>query len=258
MAKKPVDPKNLKLGKLPAKDDPRTLRLANYLHLAELEPPPEKCDWSPRARVNMYANDQIGDCAIAGPANLDACMLAADKSQLAPPTVQDVIRAYSAVSGYRPGRPSTDRGCVLLDVMRYLRRTGIGRFKAEAFVRVDVRNHNLLCQATHLFGGLIIGLNMPAAWQSMSEWLAPSDYHNLRGRWAPNSWGGHCTIIAGYDATRVKQITWGAPKLISYHALDVFCDEAYAVLAEDWFGPDATAPNGFDLAKLRADLKAIT
>jgi hypothetical protein len=60
-------PDRVKLGKAPAREDPRTLKLAHYLLEEALPPPPQRTlrrkkvsDWP------MYGNDQYGDCVFAG------------------------------------------------------------------------------------------------------------------------------------------------------------------------------------------------
>ena len=56
----------VKLGKLPARVDPRTLSLARYVDRELLPAPPPALDLS--ARVGewpMYANDRLGDCTTA-------------------------------------------------------------------------------------------------------------------------------------------------------------------------------------------------
>jgi hypothetical protein len=44
-------------------------------------------------------------------------------------------------------------------------------------------------------------------------------------------------------------MTWGF--------LDTYCDEAYAVLSQDWIDKTNLAPNNFDLTALQADLQQI-
>jgi len=44
-------------------------------------------------------------------------------------------------------------------------------------------------------------------------------------------------------------MTWGF--------LDTYCDEAYAVLSQDWIEKSGLAPSNFDLTALQADLQQI-
>ena len=116
------DPEKLKLGKRAPRHDPRTLLMTRYA--APTLVPPKRMDWS--LGVNswpMLANDSIGDCAIAGPAHMIQAWTSNNGEEYIP-TEAEVIRDYSAVSGYVPGDDSTDVGCVMLDVMNYWRRVG--------------------------------------------------------------------------------------------------------------------------------------
>ena len=55
----------MKLGKLPYREDSRTLFIANYL-TPQLPPPPPALDLTRKVKAwPMYNNDQIGDCTCA-------------------------------------------------------------------------------------------------------------------------------------------------------------------------------------------------
>ena len=82
-----------------------------------------------------------------------------------------------------------------------------------------------------------------------------------RGSPHPGTWGGHCVSGHGYRSEElagagVSVVTWGAPLLLSWDFLDAYCDEAYAVLTEDW-GDEDGAPSGLNLEQLRADLAEL-
>jgi len=59
-----VDHAREKLGKKPARHDPRTLQMANYLALPAF---PASRDWTNKAKPawGMMLNDQLGDCTCA-------------------------------------------------------------------------------------------------------------------------------------------------------------------------------------------------
>jgi len=166
------------------------------------------------------------------------------------------ILAYEAITGYRPSDPSTDRGAVELDVLRYWRKTGIGGTKIEAFIALEPKNHLHVQAAVELFGGSYIGLALPVSAQQQAVWSVPPG--GPTGTGAPGSWGGHAVVIEAYDAHGLTCITWGQKKKMTWSFWDAYCDEAYALLSELWAGKKATAPSGFDLAALKADLKAVT
>ena len=62
-------------------------------------------------------------------------------------------------------------------------------------------------------------------------------------------------FVCGYDQDYLTCITWGQLKKLTWNFWKAYCDEAHALLSQDWL--DAS-PLGFDLATLQADLQAIT
>lgn len=254
---KPQQVGSRKLGKLAAKHDKRTLHLAAYLQPLALPQIPAQCAWSSKVPSwPMYLNDQIGDCAIAGPAHLVQSWTAND-GKMQVPTDEQVIAGYQQIGHYDPRDPGSDNGCVLLDVMNAWRGEGLfGGHKIGAFAAVTPAEHHMICAAIYLTGGLTIGLALPEAAQDMQVWQAPSRYHRF-GRYAPGSWGGHCVVLTDYDEHGLTCVTWGGLKRMSWNFLSAYCDEAFAAISPDWLGPDGRAPNGFDTRALMADLAAL-
>lgn len=258
--------KNGKLGCTRSPHDHRTVRLELYMNLSALPEPPESVDWASKVQEwGWLLNDKIGCCAIAGPAHGELAWTANDSDSGGAycPSEADVLRAYSDVSGYRQGRPSTDVGCNMLDVMKYWVKRGIGRSKISAYARLNHRTESgkkLFRSSLHMFGGLHLGLNMPAAWEKPKYekfWQAPKDPRFLRGEWEPGSWGGHAVNVVGYTPKDVTVVTWGRTQRLSWKALDVYCFETWVPLGSGWFGPDKTTPSGFDAARLASDLATI-
>ena len=106
--------------------------------------------------------------------------------------------------------------------------------------------------AIYLFGGLDVGLALPVSAQRQKVWELVSD----TGDGLPNSWGGHCVNITAYDETGLTCVTWGAEKRMSWKFFRAYCDEAYAIVSDD-FLTNGVAPNGFDVKILRDDLKRL-
>jgi hypothetical protein len=249
----------MKLGKKPPRHDARTLRLERYV-AAALPSVPASIDYTTRVhKWPMFANDRIGDCAIAGPAHQIEAWTATDAHRTASITEAQVLKSYSAVSGYVPGDDSTDVGCVLLDVMNAWRKKGLctRTHKIDAYASVRPRDTAMVRAGIYLAGGLTIGLNLPLAAQDLSNWgKAPPG--RLTGDWEPGSWGGHCVVNLAYDRNGMVAVTWGELVRMSYAFFAAYCDEAYAALAgKDWLGKDGRAPNGFDAAALAADLAQL-
>jgi hypothetical protein len=255
-----VDHSKFKLGKAKPRHDPRTFQLANYLgpKAAEACPPaPAMRDWTSKVRKpwGMLANDVVGDCTVAGAAHIIQAWTANEGPQEVSFTDAQVIEAYSKITGYNPTDPSTDQGAVLLDVLKYWRKTGISGHKILAFASPEPGNKDHIRAALDLFGGLYIGLDLPVSAQTQRVWSVPPC--GRRGPGVPGGWGCHCVVAEAYDPQGLTVITWGEKKRMTWGFFQIYCDEAYAVLSEDWLKDDHRSPSGFDLAALQADLQAI-
>ena len=249
-----------KLGKQPARFDHRTLRLARYV--SKLPQPPLEPSWV--THVNnwpMYMNDQIGDCAIAGAAHCDEQWLQYANPGGASPGVvmlndNQVLKAYMDISGYTPGDPSTDTGCVLLDVLKYWRKRGIGGHKIDAFVSVNPKNLQEVAQAIWLFGNVYVGLMLPLAAQGADAWtVSDGGVHTEQG--APGSWGGHCVMVPAMSPKTLTCITWGERLKMSHNFWLDYVDECYVALSQEWMEKNESAPSGFDFVTLANDLEAL-
>jgi hypothetical protein len=170
-------------------------------------------------------------------------------------TDADVLAAYTAVGGYNPADPSTDQGAAIIDVLNYWRRTGIAGHKITAFMGMAAVNHTHVLQAISLFGGVDIGVQLPAAVQDTgNRWPAPTDPADPA--WAPGSWGGHSVHAVDYNPEGVTVVTWGELTTVDWTFWDLYLDECWAIVSPDILA-GAVDPQGFDLAQLQADLAAL-
>lgn len=245
-----------KFGKLAKKTDRRTLKVARYLKLDKLTQPPKAIDWS--GKVNqwpMYDNDTIGDCTCAAVGHQIETWTA-NANQLVTLALNDVIAAYSAITGYNPATGQNDNGAVELDVLNYWRQTGVGGDKIMAYAEVNAQQISEVQFGVYWFGGIYIGLAMPVSAQNQEVWDLPPG--GATGQGAPSSWGGHAVNIVAYDANGLTCITWGQAQQMTWPFFTTYCDEAYCVLSNDWLGKTGLSPSGFDLASLQNDLNAVT
>jgi hypothetical protein len=245
----------MKLGKRPVRHDQRTLHLANYL---EAHPPAKPAvDWTKRADKvwGMMQNDQYGDCTCAAAAHAIQTWTANDSGKEITLSDDQVLAAYTAITGFKPGDPATDNGAVELDVLKYWRTTGFDGHKIAAFAALEPHNVEHVKVSIDLFGGCYIGLELPAVAQDQKVWSVP--YYGPRGQGAPGSWGGHAVYCVAYDKLGVVCVTWGQLKRMTWSFWTAYCEEAYAILAPDWFGEDFKAPSGFDLSQLQTDLAQV-
>jgi hypothetical protein len=233
--------------------------LARYLDATVLPAAPLhwKSDPLP-ATFPMFLNNEIGDCAIAAPGHMEEAWSVAAGLPEDAVTDNDVLNAYSAVSGYNPQTKENDNGCNELDVLNYWRKVGIGTTKIGAFAIVDPHTRALVMDAAYLFGGLYIGLDLPASAQEQSD--AGQVWHtagSFTGKYAPGSWGGHAVNVVAYDRYGLTVVTWGALQKLTWGFWSAYCDEAWAIVSSDFFGTTGKAPNGFDLSTLEADLAKV-
>ncbi len=256
---------NFKLGKKAPKFDPRTLQFKKYVRRAALPPLYPNQRWGQSIRDwGMMKNDSVGDCTCATVGHM---VMQWTSDALGTPKVisdNDILKAYTAVTaeenngqGYNPVTGANDNGCAILDVLKYWQATGVGGDKCGAFVQMEAGNVQHIQEAIHLFGSCYIGVNLPLDAQDQVNagqgWFVKS----TTGNGEPGSWGGHAIPLVGYDKDGFTCVTWGALQHMTYNWFKIYCDEAYAVLSQDWFNGNRPAPSGFDLETLQTDLNLI-
>lgn len=251
-----MDHKKRKLGKRKAIFDVRTLKLEKYVDLTKLPAIPAEMDWGKKVSGwRMLKNDEIGDCAIVGKANLIQDWTSNESSEVLI-TEQDVVDNYTKLSGYDPQTGENDHGCYLIEVLQDWKAAGIkGSHVIDAYALVNAKNTDLVKAGIYIFGGLYTGFALPLSIQNKDEWEMPS--YGPEGDGTPGSWGGHCVMIVAYDYTHVYAVSWGQIIKISWAFFHQYCDESYVILTKDWIS-DTKAPNGLDLEQLNKDLKLIT
>jgi hypothetical protein len=240
------------LGRLPVRHDVRTLALARYVSRSKLPRAPASLDLTRRVpEWPMYANDRLGDCTCAAAAHMIEAWTAA-AGRLVEVSEPAVIVAFEQVKLVDP--VTGEEGAVELDVLKFWRKTGIARHRIGAFASVSLHDRKLIRTATYLFGGLYIGLSMPLTAQHQEVWDWTG---SLTGPARPGSWGGHAVDVVGYSQAGLQIVTWGEVKEMTWAFWQRYCDEAYCILSPDFLHA-GKAPNGFDLAALKADLELVT
>ena len=245
----------MKLGKNPARHDPRTLLMAHYLQPEALPQLPASQEWTDKIQTwPMMANDRLGDCTCAAAGHLIEEWTTYSGTGVTL-SDSDIIAAYSSITGYNPQTGQNDNGAVELDVLKYWRKTGFSGHKISVFVGLEPGNHDHIKASVYIFGGCYIGLALPISAQTQNVWSVPPG--SLQGPGAPGSWGGHAVPVVAYDSLGLTVVTWGALKQMTWGFWDAYCDESYGLLSPDWVNAKKIAANGFNLAQLKADLKAI-
>jgi hypothetical protein len=238
-------PTNCQLGREPSRHDPRTLRLRSYVS-PRIAPAPPECFWDRAIREwGVMGNNRYGNCVIVTAAHLLMTWRANELGQTDAVPDDEVIelsRQMGALNGYN-----------ILDRNKLWRSRGMFGNKIWAFAQIDPRDALEIRHAVYDFGAADIGLNLPTAWRDNPDWETGKG-----PAFRPGSWGGHSVPIIAYDAQWCYCVTWGEMQRLSWEALAVYSDEAYALIDPVWLAKAGRTPANLDLERLHADLKELT
>jgi hypothetical protein len=53
-------------------------------------------------------------------------------------------------------------------------------------------------------------------------------------------------------------VTWGALQVMTWSFWQAYCDEAYAIISNDYLTGEKETPDGFNMAQLQADLQVLS
>jgi hypothetical protein len=252
-----------KLGKKAAKLDHRTLRLRNYF-LDSLPPAPSAVDHTCGiTSFGQMLNDSLGCCTIAGLGHAEQTWSACRGGEYTLPD-EAILQKYKQWCGYT-GDPSTDQGGVEIDVLNRFNKFGFWKHTLSAYADVDPLNLEHVMKAIEIFGGIYIGVQLPASVQDKPSWDVSTGPDAI-----PGSWGGHCVWVCAYrtapDGSIVfTAISWGQLYDITeafwlYTDKDngPYIDEVHALVAPEYLSlKTGKSPEGFDLATLLADKNKI-
>lgn len=247
------DGRIMHLGRRRPRPGKVVLHLRNYLRPTSVAPP-DTLDLSVKAATaiaQMYLNDQEGDCVIAGKAHSVGIWTGNESGTPVIATDAEIQDAYTTICG--PG----DQGCVITDVLDYMKSTGLTlggqSHKIDDYVKVDWTNWLELQIAMCLFGPVTFGINLPGEWASN-----PTTWDVVTGSDAEIV-GGHDVCSNGYQVAGAGICTWATRRVITRAALvnPAWIEECYAALSPDWYLNGDLDPFGVDVATLRSDLAAL-
>ena len=266
-----------KLGKKPAKIDPRTLKLSKYL-ADDIPAAPLNVDYTmgitdfgmmlngPNTYGNGVPSDGLGNCTICTLAHAEQIWSAAARDTEMTPSDSMVLERYEDWCGYVLGDESTDNGGIEIAVMNAWRRKQINAFRLEMFADPNPTNLGEVKQAIHLFGAMNIGIALPVSVQGASTWDISSGPNAI-----PGSWGLHSALVCGYITNADGTITlicvsWGQIIYITQAfwtymdpANGPYIDESHAMISKEFINrKSGTNPVGLDLAGMEKDALAVT
>lgn len=237
-------------------------RLRNYLR-ASLPPAPATFDYgaaAQKALSNIYGNDNLGDCVIAGGYHVEG-VATGNAGDLFVASSAQIVSDYSAIGGYVPGDDSTDQGCDLVTAMNYWTSHGFKNgTKLLGWLSVDGSNATELAQACYLFEHLYFGMELPDAW--VNPFPSGDGFTwDVDGPGVPEN--GHCVMSYGANASGVIIDTWAMRGTLTYKAIAKYAvkgenGEVHVMLTPDILAKGADkAPNGFAWADLLNDFNSM-
>jgi hypothetical protein len=237
--------------------------LRNYL-MKDLAAPPGSCDYSAKAGKalsQLYLNDKLGDCVIAGIGHVVGVLTAGAGDQFVYSDDQ-ILQLYEAIGGYVPGHANTDDGCDEQTALNYWQHHGApsGTHKIAGWVAVNGADPTEYRTALWLFENLYFGLELPDKWVSPMP-TKPGFTWDAAG--PPNPDNGHCVVGVGYSNKGVRICTWGMLGTLTDDAVEKYATtagsgELYTVISQDAINrATQKAPAGFDWSQLIADFDSM-
>jgi hypothetical protein len=266
---------NLKKGALPRRPSVQLPRLENFLDaqaLAQAMPAAVGVidRESPVSSFPMYANDRVGCCTCSGMGH--ACAIWTALSHMIPGgamfTDTEILKMYSAVSGYNPATGQNDNGAELYQVCNYMMTTGItdttGKLHKIAGY-ADIASYNnlgYLKQVLNAFGTVYLGVNVGDAEENAFSMGQPWTLPERGVQVGPNGID-HCVImsLSAFAVPGVMNdetiITWGAEQKMNVNWAWTNVGEAIAIFSEDWMEANGDSPIGQAAAQIIAELKSV-
>ncbi len=242
-------PREVRLGRIEPKSRPVAPELRFYLNTGMATGLPDSTNWRAKAApalARMYDNDVLGCCVISAVAHMFGVWTANDALSTAMATDPEISSQYHAFCG--PG----DNGCMINSVLDILKTRGMMLggvlHKIEGYVAADWTNQLETRTVLYLSGASNIGINLPKAWTENAVWDIPTGA-------GAQIVGGHSVTPIDYAQEGVYVSSWGRLYLVTWPAWTsrTWLSELYMILGPDWWNNDLLAPNGIDVATLRAD-----
>lgn len=241
---------NRMLGKRPPVHVPGAIQLAAYLPAKRIPVPETLDNYGCVSDWGMMRNDELGDCTCAAVGHAIQCWTARNGREVIIPD-EEIVTAYSIVSGYDPATGANDNGAVEADVLKYWMEVGFGGHKLDSYAVIETHSRYQMKLAMYLFGDIYTGVALPLSAQDQKVWSVVHGPDAEAG-----SWGGHAVPGGKYDQNGMTVITWGAEQRMTWAWQRRYMDEAYAPLSIDWVDElSKKSPDGLLWDDLKADLE---
>jgi hypothetical protein len=208
----------------------------------------------------MYGNDNLGDCVIAGGYHIVGTETGnAGDTFIA--TSEQIITDYSAIGGYVPGDDSTDNGCDEETALQYWQNIGFANgTKIYGALSANPSNWHEVQTLIYLFENVMYGMALP------DEWINPFPSADgftwdVAGDADPNN--SHCVIGMDYNSTGVIIDTWALEGTVTPAATAKYASVStggnlFSILTPDQIlKGQAKAPNGLAWADLVSDFNKL-
>jgi hypothetical protein len=218
-------------GKAPAKQDDRTLKLADILLAADVllaeDPLPAEYDFDDKHKEiptppPNYLNPPLDNCVIAGRAHQTLRFEMVEQSGLINITDEDVRREFDKQTG------GVNNDIETLESLKLWRKRGweaAGQhFKIKAFAKIDQGDRELIKRMIYINLGVGLGFFLPDS--AIAQFKAGQPWEVTRDK----AKHGHYVYVPGYTKDGPVCVTWGCKQQMSWAFVDKHCDEAYVII----------------------------
>jgi hypothetical protein len=237
-------------GAVLAKPEDAQFKLSDFANIAKLPTPPRIFGHGLNLVFGMLANNQVGDCVIAGGMHEEMAW-GSEVGRVPPFNAQAAVDEYSAITGYVPGNPLTDAGTDMGVAAKYRRTTGLkdangDRHKILAYLRIEPLNLDHILIAAYCLGATGVGVAITLSDEQQFSQGIP---------WSPVMFspvkGMHYVPVLGRNSKgNFLIVTWGRLHAATPEWMRNRIGQAFTYISPTPFGVTGKTPEGFNLPDL--------